>query len=58
MAKKSKPVPRITQTQLLRATLRALKERCPGVHQTDQITGETFATLIDNALTLARVAPK
>jgi hypothetical protein len=31
------------------ATLEALRE-CPGVHHTDQKSGETFSTLIDAAI--------
>lgn len=47
-AKIARKTPR--NVEVLRATLRALKERCPGVHTTDQVTGETFAALIDGAL--------
>ncbi len=30
-------------------TVLGAMRRCPGVHTTDQVTGETFATLLDEA---------
>jgi hypothetical protein len=34
--------------------LRAVRERCPGIHHTDQATGETFADTIDALLEKAQ----
>jgi len=34
----------------MKALLEAIRARCPGIHTTDQESGETFATLIDNIL--------